>query len=445
MRRHDMVAPGERVLVAVSGGADSVGLLAILARLRQRLDVELLAAHVHHGLRGVDADADEAGAAAAAQTLKVPFVRRALGSELRRGANIEGRARDLRYRALHELGTENGCAKIATGHTRDDQAETVLLRLIRGSGPRGLSAILPTRSDGVIRPLLGCTRSDVETVVRSLGLEYRTDESNLDARFLRTHVRHRVVPLLGELNPSIVESLARTAELQRAHIEILDSWTSQQLGRMAEGNSLDVAALREMPFGWASYVVSRWLEDADASSKQLAAVHVDAVVDLAFSPRVSGRLRLPDGLCVRRRGNQLVIGEGTTSAPITPRMLKPGEDLRLPGGWRLSASVGVGEVLDASLPTDLWSAVCARQGSGEELRVRAARRGERVQPLGMRGRKKLSDLFIDRKVPLEDRANYPVIDHAGSIVWVPGVVRTEALRVDASTRHVVRLRAERDL
>jgi tRNA(Ile)-lysidine synthase len=345
---------------------------------------------------------------------------------------------------LHELAGENSCSKIATGHTRDDQAETVLLRLVRGGGPRGLSAILPTRSDGVIRPLLECRRSEVETVVRTLGLEYRIDDSNLNPQFLRTHVRHRVLPLLSELNPSIVHSLARIAELQRTQSEILASWTSGELVRVAPDNAIDVVALRVLPAGWASYVVRSWLEQASASSRQLAAVHVAAVLDLASSARRSGRLTLPGGLRVRRRGDFLLLGEGPSSLPDEPRLLKPGDELRLPGGWRLSAMVVERESMGASLPSDLWTAVCARQDAGSELRVRMARRGERVQPLGMRGRKKLSDLFIDHKVPLEERANYPVIDHAGSIIWVPGVVRAEVLCVDASTRHILRLRAERD-
>lgn len=443
IRRYEMVAAGERVLVAVSGGSDSIGLLAVLAELRQRLELELVAAHVHHGLRGADADADEECAAAAAESFGVPFVRRALGSSLQAGSNVEERARQLRYRALHELAGENGCAKVATGHTRDDQAETLLLRLIRGSGPRGLSAILPVRSDAVVRPLLGSGRSEIETVVKSLRLDYRLDASNRDPRFLRTHVRHRVLPLLRELNPSIVESLAHSAALQQTLEGILRSWTSDQLERVLHGDTLDVAGLRTLPAARASYVVRAWLEKADARCRGLARVHVDAVVDLAFSARKSGRLTLSGGLCVRRRGESLVLGEVPKPAADAPRVLKPGDELRLPGGWRLSASV-VGRLPQrGSLPGDLWSAVCAWKKAGDELEVRSARRGERVQPLGMQGRKKLSDLFIDHKVPSEERSSYPVIDHGGSIVWVPGVVRTDVLRVDERTRQVLWLRAER--
>jgi tRNA(Ile)-lysidine synthase len=211
-----------------------------------------------------------------------------------------------------------------------------------------------------------------------------------------------------------------------------------------QGSALDVVALRELPMGWASYVVRGWLQDADARSRRLAAVHVDAVVDLAFSSRSSGRLMLPGGLRVRRRGNHLLLGEVPGSALLAPRVLRPGEELRLPGGWRVSATAAGGEGRDVSFPDDLWSAVCACPSAEPELKVRVARPGERVQPLGMRGRKKLSELFIDHKIPFEERSNYPVIDHRGSIVWVPGVVRAEALRVNAGTRDVVQLRAQRE-
>src|SRR5262249_48873408 len=189
IRDNDLLTPGMRVLVALSGGPDSTGLLLILARLQRKLGIELIAAHVNHRLRGADADLDEARAAESAATLGVSVVRAALPAGLAVRGNLEGRARALRYAALRRLAAEHGCAAIATGHTLDDQAETVIMRLIRGSSGRGLTAIRPRRRDGVIRPLIDCRRAAVEAVVRQAGLRYRIDRSNADPRFLRTQVR----------------------------------------------------------------------------------------------------------------------------------------------------------------------------------------------------------------------------------------------------------------
>ncbi|MFN8641117.1 MAG: tRNA lysidine(34) synthetase TilS [Candidatus Binatia bacterium] len=217
IRAHAMLSAGDRVLVAVSGGADSVGLLLVLSQLRRKLGIEVVAAHVHHGLRGVDADADEACAAAAAARLGVVFARviSAAGCGRVRRTWRRGRGRCAMPR-LRRLATAHGCTRIATGHTLDDQAETVLMRLLRGAGVRGLAAIRPRRRDGVVRPLLDCRRSAVRAVVEQAGLAFRHDAANDDPRFLRTHVRRRVLPLLGELNPAIAEACAGLAASARA-------------------------------------------------------------------------------------------------------------------------------------------------------------------------------------------------------------------------------------
>ncbi|MGH7790640.1 MAG: tRNA lysidine(34) synthetase TilS, partial [Candidatus Binatia bacterium] len=247
IRTHAMLRAGDRVLVAVSGGADSTGLLLVLAQLRRKLGIELVAAHVNHRLRA-EADADEACAAAVAARLQVPYVRAEL-SALGVGANLEARARAQRYAALRRLAAAADCARIATGHTLDDQAETVLMRLIRGSSGRGLTAVRPRRADGVIRPLLDCRRAAVAGAVRAAGLPVCFDRSNDDPRFLRTHVRRRVLPLLAELNPSIAAACARLAAAAGAERTVVAAWADAQLASAASPLQLEVAALRRVAPG----------------------------------------------------------------------------------------------------------------------------------------------------------------------------------------------------
>jgi tRNA(Ile)-lysidine synthase len=307
IRTHALLVPGERVLVAVSGGADSTGLLLVLARLRRKLGIELVAAHVNHRLRGDDADLDEACAAENAAAHEVAFVRAELPETLVRAANLEARARTLRYRALHALAAAHGCAKIATGHTADDQAETVLMRLVRGSSGRGLSAIRPRRADGVIRPLLDCRRADVEAVVRAAGLRYRIDRSNRDRRFLRTHVRERVLPLLAELNPSIVRACANLARSAHAERVIVAAWADAQLDAAAPDGHLSVAGLRQTEPALRTLLVRRWLTRVGLSARSVTARHADAVRDLAVSARRRSEVHLPRGWVVRRVGPQLRV------------------------------------------------------------------------------------------------------------------------------------------
>ncbi|MDX2166695.1 MAG: tRNA lysidine(34) synthetase TilS [Deltaproteobacteria bacterium] len=313
LRRHAMVRRGERVLVAVSGGADSVGLLLVLATLRRRLGIELVAAHVNHRLRGAEADADEACAAAAAQALAVPFVRADLGRRLAAVANLEARARALRYAALHRLADANGCTRIATGHTRDDQAETVLMRLIRGSGGRGLAGVRPRRRDGVIRPLIDCRRAALARAAGEAGLAVRIDASNADPRFLRTHVRHRVLPLLAELNPAIVEACGKLADAARAEARIVRLWADAALAALPPGDVLPVEALRAHPPGVRGVLLRRWLRQRGVATRRLGARHLAAVVGLLEPGRGVRRVSLPGGEVGLRRGLLSV-----TIAPARP-------------------------------------------------------------------------------------------------------------------------------
>ena len=438
-----MVRPGERLLVAVSGGADSIGLLALLCQLRRGLGLELVAGHVNHRLRGAESDADERCAALAAEQLGVPFVRCALGRGLGRGGNLEERARELRYRALQRLAAQHGCSKIATGHTQDDQAETVLMRLIRGSGPLGLGAIQPCRADGVIRPLIDCRRADVERAVRGLGLAYRVDRSNADPRFLRTHVRSRVLPLLAELNPAIVRGLAQTATLQRAEGEILAAWVARWAAKLGNSTRLDATGLARVPAAGRGYVLRHWLVAAGVAARGLTARHIEAVEHLASGTRRSGSVAVPGGGRVRRVGTQLMIGDGPLRPSFRPRRLALGRAVHLPGGWSIAVSAAAPAVRAATRrPPDLWSAVCDVDAAGKAgLVVRVPVRGERIRPLGLGGSRKLSDVFIDGKVPLDERATYPVVECGGVVVWVPGLVRGSAVTVTEATKRVIRLRA----
>jgi tRNA(Ile)-lysidine synthase len=438
-----MLGRGDRVLVAVSGGPDSVGLLAVLAQLRRHLEIDLIAAHVNHRLRGVDAEADERCAAEAASELGVSFVRCDLPAELRTGGNLEERARQMRYAALHRLAREAGCTCIATGHTQDDQAETVLLRLIRGAGPAGLVGVQPRRDDGVVRPLIDCRRAEVEALVRHFGFCCRNDTSNQDPRFARTHVRHRVLPILQELNPSVVQSLARAAALCGVEAAAAAAWAREQLGRVARDGELDLVALAELPEPLRLRVTRAWLADAGVPERRLTARHVGAVLRLAQGTRASGSVALPMGRTVRRVYRRLRLGGGLVP-PYEPRRLEPGGEVGLPGGWWVAA--GLAEPMPGEMPrpADLWSAICDADAVAGPLTVRAARKGERVRPLSLQGSRKLSDVFTDRKIPGAERWTHPVVASGDEVVWVPGVLRGEAGRVEPHTRRILWLRARRD-
>jgi tRNA(Ile)-lysidine synthase len=288
----------------VSGGPDSVGLLLALASLRSKLELSLVAAHVNHRLRGAASDADQACAAAAAAGLTVPFDCIDLGQSLAHGANLEARARRLRYRALHTLAARHDCAAIATGHTLDDQAETLLLRLLRGSGVGGLAGIRPRRRDGVIRPLIDCRRSDVALAVQAAGLATRVDASNADPRFLRTHVRQRVLPLLGELNPAIALACANLAADARTSAALARRWAAAELDRAATDEP-SIEWLMRHPAGERSLLVRACLLRSGVPRRGLSARHHGLVLRLGVGGNGGRRVVLPGGYLVSLQGGRL--------------------------------------------------------------------------------------------------------------------------------------------
>jgi len=435
-----MVSPGEHVLVALSGGADSVATLAALVRLAPRLGVRLSAAHVHHGLRGREADEDAAFAERLAAELDVPFRLIRLSRALARGGNVEERARELRYRALREIAAEIGAGKIATGHTRDDQAETVLLRLVRGCGPRGLAGIRPVvRADGeatIIRPLLQCDRAQIESFLADLGLAHREDSSNRSPRFQRNRIRYEVLPLLRELNPAVDRALADLAAVSRDQEE----WR-QGLG--SDGDLLAVSLLAAQAPGRRGEAVRQWLESRRGDLRGLTRRHMIAVVGLAGAGRPNRRVELPRGLVVREYDHLRYVAAGTTTEESLRDggRLRPGQAVEL-GDWRLEA--GAIEQREASmrLPADLWTAVVDADRAPPVFVIRTPIRGDRVRPHGMTGQRKLSDIFIDRRVPRGLRSCCPVVEAEAQVLWVPGVVRGSLGLVGAQTRRVIRLRAE---
>jgi tRNA(Ile)-lysidine synthase len=441
--KHEMIRPGDQVLVAVSGGSDSVGLLGILARLQRRLAIDLVCAHVNHRLREADADADEACAASAAERLGVPFVRAELPSGLGGRGNLEERAREARYGIFHDLGHENGCRVIATGHTEDDQAETVLLRLARGTGLDGLAGIRPVRPDGIIRPLIECSRDSVQGAVQSLGLSWREDLSNCDLRFQRNIVRSHVLPALRELNPQVTAALARTSTLARGQEELVRMLLDERVRRACKGGRLDLQGMREMgPLR--GHLVRQWLITRQIGPRGLTARHIDAVLALAAGSRASGCVELPGGPVVRRRYGWLDVDvqRVVSARPWAARELAVGHEVRVPGGWKLAASA-MRPATEWPMPRDLWSAACDATAVAGPFTVRRPRRGERVRPFGLGGSRKLSDLFTDRKVPAPERWRYPLVELGGVVVWIPGLVRTDSFLLDAGSRFVVRLTAAR--
>lgn len=435
IRRGRLLADGDPVLVAVSGGADSVALvlaLAELGRARWRLAV----AHVRHGLRGAASEEDAAFVARLAAELDLPFVD--LDGQIADGPGLEERARERRYEALLGAAARGRYRRIALGHTRDDQAETLLHRLVRGSGRHGLGAMRAVRADGVVRPLLGSTRESVLTFLRERGRTWREDASNLDRRHARNRIRHLVLPLIErELEPRAREALARAAEILGEEDEWLDAEARARLRLVARGDALASERLGELPRPLARRVVRLWLEERRGDLRGIALEHVDRIVALTGAGP-SRAVSIPRGIA-RRRGDEIRWGAPDRGRAVDPVPLTPGRPARF-GDYRLTITPTRGRRSRGGPWRAVFDRVAIDLG---ELHVRAPIRGDRLRPLGLGGTKKLQDLFVDAKVPREERATHPVVECGGEILWLPGIARAARAAVGPETRETLVVRCVR--
>jgi tRNA(Ile)-lysidine synthase len=463
IERHRLLLPGARVVVAASGGADSTALACMLNEIASRLGVELAGlAHFNHMLRGTASDDDERFCWALAERLGVGFVVgrgdvRAAAREL--GTSIEDAGRRCRYAFLEDARDRLGGSHVAVGHTGDDQAETLLLHLLRGAGVRGLAGMQPTRGH-VVRPLLDCAHAELVAWLDANGIAYREDESNRDRRFIRNRLRHEVMPAFERAFPGARLALARSASVTRTDADFLDGLALEALGGMSrdvEGRlAIDAASLRRLPRALARRVGREALLRA-SRGRFVGVKHADRLLDLVDGLH-AGPLSLP-GLQAELVGADLVlIARHGRSAALDDASVSPSGNsfraaLSIPG----EASLGDGRVVSSDfLPhrpsraeliagADPTTAV-VDVGERSSLALRYRRAGDRFRPLGLGGHKTLQDFFVDRKVPRGERGRTPlVVDRDDRIVWVAGHAVSEDFRVSEATRAVVilKLRGER--
>jgi tRNA(Ile)-lysidine synthase len=446
-----MFPRGARVLVALSGGADSVALLHILRELEHTGELALAGvAHVNHQLRGREADEDEAFCSAMAADVGLPFAAGRVdvaGLAQGTGRSIEDAARELRYAFFATAADELAADAIAVGHSADDQAETFLLRLMRGAGTRGLAGIRP-RVGRVVRPLLELSRDEIRAYVSGRGLPFREDSTNRDVAIPRNRVRHELMPLLQQYAPALPAVLARQAAIARADEEYLEAQAIDLAAtivlRTECGIEIDAAALRTLPPALAARVARQAL-GATAAGRFIGFQHIERVLDLASDGKEGETVALP-GQQATRRGQRVLLS-------------KPGGEpfsnffrfsLSIPGevacpGWTISAEKLETPVEVSSRPARGDEVVVAAGPLLAPLAVRSRQRGDRFRPLGMGGRgRKLQDFLVDRKVARSERDRLPlVVDRDDRIVWVVGQSVAEDFRVTEPLQGVILLKARR--
>lgn len=458
IRTHHQVSPGAPLVVAVSGGADSVCLLHVLNRLRGELQAELHVAHLDHRLRGAESRGDAVYVAGLARRLGIPATieeRDVKAYHAEQDVTLEEAAREVRYAFLAKVAGTIGTDRVAVGHTTDDHAETVLMHIIRGTGTTGLRGLQPVThwrasTDGimVVRPLLEVTREETVEYCRQCRMRPRVDVSNFSLSPLRNRLRHHLLPLLQEYNPQITRALVRTARIAGDDSIVLDMETARLweivLRRQEDTVIIDKTGFLELPSGLQRNLLRRAMEELLGSPMDIEARHIEGILaGLALPP--GRRLSLPGGLFFTIEYDRYLLGDDPSALCPYP---EPCGDfvMKIPGvtvvpGWRVETTMTEpGQVVDEE---DGFTAHLDADRSGQRILVRTPRPGDRFRPMGMSETKKLGKFMIDARVPRAWRPRVPVVCSGNDILWVVGWRIDDRARITETTRKVLRVRFER--
>jgi tRNA(Ile)-lysidine synthase len=487
IQRYSLIPRKELVVVGVSGGADSVCLLHILAKWRRGPGIKLHVAHLDHQLRGAESEADAEYVSNLARSLDIPITtdrQDVAAYRTERNCSIEEAARELRYAFLARVAGEVGAHRIAVGHTRDDQVETILMHILRGTGITGLCGLAPCspmaydshemslRAEAlsvakeqrsnllVIRPLLDITREETASYCQEHQLDPRIDSSNLSLSFFRNRLRLQLLPLLRQYNPGIDQALLRLANIAREDSVLIEQQASGLWDEVArqENNTiyLDRKQIASLPLALQRHLLRAAVTRLAGDVRDIEATHIEAARSLLNKP-ASKRISLPHGLICHGGYDELVIASTAKQSQLPPCPFPPlsGEfPLKVPGetvfpGWKVIASIVRERVSSLSSRDALGPSERTCQGNlvahfdlqktGTELFVRQRHPGDRFQPLGMSMPKKLYEFMVDAKIPRSWRDRIPIVCSPRQIIWVAGWRIDDRVKTTKASKEILRL------
>ena len=463
--REKMLHSGERVLVGVSGGADSITLLHILYRLSEKLNLTIGVAHLNHALRGKDADRDAEFVRTFARQLDLPCfsLRQDVARQKQtRGGNLEEAGRQARYRFYTQTAETEGFDKIALGHHADDSAELVLMNILRGAGPLGIAGIPPTREPGIVRPLIRARRFQILAYIKDNHLGHVEDASNQDTRFLRNKIRHELLPFLTETyNPKVTDALVRLASISRIEEEWLEQLSTGMLKAavLAADNrrlTLSRAYLSGLHPAPLRRVVRSALKTLKHDLHGITLTHIDDVMNLISRGPDPGECHLPGRLRVRRKGPQLILSKEEN--PL--RSLPPSRETMATTSFYYKINLSTTRVTSVAIKETgqklrfvrmARDSVPTAPKGGEKLAffdmdtldfplvLRNLQTGDRFTPLGMQGSQKVTKFFINAKIARAQRQACPILLSQNRIVWVVGHRMADGFKITPSTRNVLKV------
>lgn len=444
--RHGMAEKGDTLVVAVSGGPDSVCLLDVLYRLKEGLGISLVIAHFNHLLRPGEDEEETCFMHTLSRQYGIPLEKEDWKEGIRQGkGSKEEQARKARYAFLEGVKTRYAARRIAVAHNLNDQAETVLMRLLRGSGPMGLSGMSPIREGVIIRPLLDVKRDEIIAYLESRDLKYMIDSSNRYPVYLRNRIRLEVIPVLERVQPGVINALTRLAGIMREDESYLDKEALSLfdgLKRQKKNGTieLDITVLNHIHPALRGRIFRHAVSAVKGDLLGIGEVHISALKDLIADADPSASASLPGGIIVRRQYDSVIFEKKGEGASSIRELIIPGPgryDMQYPplvirveecegAGINLSGSSHLEAYLDADLIT-------------YPIKLRGVRPGDRFMPLGMDQPKKLKEFFIDRKIPRMKRPLVPILACGEEILWICGMRLDNRFRITEKTKRIMKV------
>ncbi|UCF86848.1 MAG: tRNA lysidine(34) synthetase TilS [Nitrospiraceae bacterium] len=441
IKRHSMLQEGDAVLIGLSGGPDSVCLSVILEEVRDNFNLSLHALYVDHGLRPEESRDEETFCEGFCDEYGIDFHSEKIEVKAyaeESSINIHEAARELRYDAFERTALKTKASKIAVAHNADDQSETVLMRLVRGAGRRGLSGI-PYMRGNIIRPLLDIRREDIEKFLSEKQIQFVTDSSNLKTEYLRNRLRQEIIPILRKDNPSVTDSINRTADILREEERYLDIATTRTMMRLItrktdESIELFLTPLMTIDRAILRRVLKRALSEIGAD-RGIELTHVDGVIHLIKDNRSGDMINLPKEIRAVKSYSTLLLTKEVFPGLQTQYIDVPGETLIGEKGLTI-----ISQLSDKAVEiTNRDAAVFDFERLVLPLQLRKRREGDFFYPAGFGRRKKLQDFFVDEKVPREERDSVPIIVSGEDIIWVAGYRADDRFKVTDRTEKCLRL------
>jgi tRNA(Ile)-lysidine synthase len=455
IEKYFMLSGRERLLVALSGGPDSVCLLHVLNKLKEEFEVDLAALYVDHGLRPEEVAREKKFCENLCSKFSVSFLTKSIDVKSYAKENklgMQEAARELRYRVFEETARELDAQKIALGHTADDQAETLIMRLLRGTGPAGLSGIPPVRGK-FIRPLIEVQRKEIEQYLGEEKIDFIIDSSNLKKDYLRNEIRLSLMPWIKEINPNIADTLSRTASIFREEERYFDILVAKTLMKLMSRKTNSRIELFLSPLAaMEKIVLRRTLRraiDETAGLRGINFIHIEDIIELVKRGKPGDRLYLPHGIRAIKAYSTLTLASEPPLRLNSYTLNVPGEIILKEAGVLIHASLG--ETQDFEEPSQSvredadfkTSATFDAERLIFPLIIRSREKGDFFYPLGFGKKKKLQDFFVDEKVPRDERDAVPLIVSGDDIVWVVGYRGDDRFKVTDETKRVLKLEVKK--